>query len=62
VRWLKVHSDGPDHAWEDDTETAVCGVEPDGELLPADGDLCFRCAMAHGTALADVQGDAAWRP
>jgi hypothetical protein len=62
VTWKKAHDDGPDHAWEDGAESALCGVCRDGDLLDGDDDRCFRCLMAHGTALADAGGDSTWRP
>lgn len=65
VGWLKIHADGPDHGWEDGADTALCGLLPDGDLLDGednDHHRCHGCLIAHGTQLADVQGDASWRP
>lgn len=61
VTWKKIHADGPDHAFAEGREDALCGAPPDGELLDPDEDRCLTCMVTHGTALADAQGDASWR-
>lgn len=67
LRWAKVNPDGPSHGWppdqpDDDLWTALCDFYADqNELVDADEDKCVLCLLAHGTELADIEGDPAWR-
>jgi hypothetical protein len=68
-QWLTDPTDGLTHAWRHVAGrrqwSAVCGREADPDTLTDPEDEFGRhvgCVLALGTALAEAQGDLAWRP